>query len=89
MAVIDSTISTVSDSFAANRYGMLALVDKIRTSEGRTAGGHGATLGGADAVDQRQHAVAVGGEGVAAGGNGRFDGGHGFRSPTGARPGPS
>jgi len=35
MAVIDSTISTGSETFAANRDGMLALIGKIREAEGR------------------------------------------------------
>jgi geranyl-CoA carboxylase beta subunit len=43
MAVIDSTISTGSDTFAANRDGMLALIDKIRTAEGRAVAASGAS----------------------------------------------
>ncbi|HOB94776.1 MAG TPA: carboxyl transferase domain-containing protein [Aquabacterium sp.] len=35
MALIDSTISPGNESFAANRDGMLALIDKIRSAEGR------------------------------------------------------
>ncbi len=35
MAAIESTISTGSEAFAANRDGMLALIERIRTAEGR------------------------------------------------------
>ncbi len=35
MAAIESTISTGSDTFAANRAGMLALIERIRTAENR------------------------------------------------------
>ena len=35
MAVIESTISTGGDAFAANRAGMLALIERIRIAEGR------------------------------------------------------
>lgn len=36
MAVIESTISTSSESFQANRDGMLALIERVRTVEKRT-----------------------------------------------------
>jgi geranyl-CoA carboxylase beta subunit len=35
MAVIESTISTGGETFAANRAGMLALIERIRSAEGR------------------------------------------------------
>ena len=35
MAAIESTISTGSEAFAANRAGMLALIERIRTAEAR------------------------------------------------------
>ena len=35
MAAIESTISTGSEAFAANRAGMLALIERIRTAENR------------------------------------------------------
>jgi geranyl-CoA carboxylase beta subunit len=33
MAVIESTVSPGSEAFAANRAGMLALIDRVRTAE--------------------------------------------------------
>ena len=41
MAVIDSHISTGSEAFAANRDGMLALLARIRTAEGRAVAASG------------------------------------------------
>ena len=35
MAVIESTVSPSSEAFAANRAGMLALIERIRDAEGR------------------------------------------------------
>ena len=43
MAIIESTISTGGDAFTANRDGMLALIDKIRTAEGRAVAASGAS----------------------------------------------
>ena len=35
MALIESTVSPSSEAFAANRAGMLALIERIRDAEGR------------------------------------------------------